>query len=95
LLWNQLAINDLIVYANEVKSNFTIPYCDVLVFTSPLNVKAYFQKYPLKSKQKIIAIGKTTEKTLQQLGIKNSIIAEKPSEQALAKAVHAILKIEN
>ena len=95
LLRTQLAVNDLIVYENEVKANFTIPYCDVLVFTSPLNAKAYFQKYPLKTKQKIIAIGKTTEKTLQQLGIKNSLIAAKPSETALAKAVQAILKIEN
>lgn len=91
LLCSQLTVNDLVVYENEVKANFTIPYCDILVFTSPLNATAYFQKYALNAKQKIIAIGKTTEKTLQQLGIKNSIIATKPSEQALANAVTQVL----
>ncbi|MFK7979374.1 MAG: uroporphyrinogen-III synthase [Saprospiraceae bacterium] len=96
LLDSQLEVNDLIVYKNEVKANFAIPYCGILVFTSPLNATTYFQKYPINPKQKTIAIGKTTEKTLQELGIKNSIIATKPSEKALAKAVtQALLKIEN
>lgn len=96
LLAAQLTIFDLVVYENAIKPSFTIPYCDILVFTSPLNAKAYCQKYPIQTKQKIIAIGKTTETALQKLGINNSIIAANPSEQALATAVkQEVLKIEN
>lgn len=96
LLRSQAKISDLIVYKNDIKITFSIPYCDILVFTSPLNAMAYFQKYPLNPKQKIIAIGKTTQKALQKLGIANSITAAKPSEQALATTVaQALLKIEN
>ncbi len=96
LLKSQLEITDLIIYENEIKSNFSIPFCAILVFTSPLNAKAYFQKYPINAKQKVIAIGTTTQQALQKLGIKNSRLATKPSEQALATAVtQTLLKIEN
>ena len=96
LLAAQLNVLDLVVYENAIKPSFSIPYCDILVFTSPLNVHAYFQKYPIQTKQKIIAIGKTTETTLKKLGLLNVIIAPQPSEKGLAEAVRQeVLKIEN
>ena len=86
-------MKDLVVYKNEIKSNFSIPTCDILAFTSPLNVKAYFQKYALQPKQKVIAIGKTTQKALQTLGIKNIVVAQQPSETGLAQSIIKLLEI--
>ena len=93
LLKKQVEVKDLVVYKNEIKNNITIPTCDVLVFTSPLNTQAYFQKYTLLPEQKVIAIGKTTQKALQVLGIKNGIVAEQSSEIGLAQSIIKLQKI--
>ena len=55
---------DLIVYDNVPKKDFDLPDFDILVFTSPLNAKAYFSKKKWKDGQKVIAIGKTTKEAL-------------------------------
>jgi len=96
LLIGQIEIFDLIVYANKLKPTFFIPYCDILVFTSPLNVVAYFQKHPIQSKQKVVAIGKTTANALEKKGLQNIIVASQPSEKGLAATVtEIVLKIKN
>lgn len=87
LLESQLIVHDLVVYENAIKRNFSIPNCDYLVFTSPLNATAYFQKYSWQSTQKIIAIGKTTANALKALGIHQLIIANTTSEKGLTEAV--------
>lgn len=91
LLQGQLEMDDLVVYDNTIKKDFNLPNCQYLVFTSPLNATAYFQKYPLKKEQKVIAIGKTTEKALTNFGIPNIVTAIQPSEKALAKTVLNLL----
>ncbi|MBK7871778.1 MAG: uroporphyrinogen-III synthase [Saprospiraceae bacterium] len=87
LLENQIIAIDLILYKNQMRTDFELPECQWLVFTSPLNAQAYFQKYPLKLEQKILAIGETTAQTLRQLGVSEILIAENPSEEALANAI--------
>ncbi|MDX1940760.1 MAG: uroporphyrinogen-III synthase [Saprospiraceae bacterium] len=87
LLENQIIAIDLVVYKNQMRTDFELPECQWLVFTSPLNAQAYFQKYPLKLGQKILAIGRTTAQTLRQLGVSEILIAENPSEEALANAI--------
>lgn len=77
---------DLVVYDNVIKTDFTIPFSEMLVFTSPLNVKAYFSKYTFEPRQKVVSIGRTTAKALDEFEITNYIIAAKPNELALAKA---------
>ncbi len=52
-------IIDLGIYSNEIKHDIDIPESDILVFTSPANVEAYFNKYDYKE-EKLFAIGKTT-----------------------------------
>lgn len=75
------------VYINEILKDFDIPYCDVLAFTSPLNVNAYYTKYPPLEQQQVVAIGHTTEKALQSKGIHKVMIAKKAGEEAMARAV--------
>lgn len=87
LIDNQIITIDLIVYNNFPKRDFNIPQMDYLFFMSPMNAKAFFQKYKLEKDQKIFAIGKTTAKALADLGIKNVIFPNKPSEKALVKVL--------
>lgn len=87
LLENKIEMVDLIVYDNQPRTDFNLPTCDWLVFTSPLNAVAYFSKYDLQKGQQIIVIGNTTAAALQQLGISNVMIAEEPSEMALAQVI--------
>lgn len=87
LLQQRIIISDLVVYKNEPILDFEIPFCDILVFTSPLNTNTYLKKYPIHPKQKIIAIGKTTENALKDAGLQQIIVADHPSEEQLAKAV--------
>lgn len=91
VLKNEIDSYDLVVYRNNTRSDFELPFCDILVFTSPLNTIAYFKKYSLQPKQKVVAIGKTTQQTLYELGIINCYVAAKPSEKEMAKVVNAIL----
>lgn len=62
----------------------------VLAFTSPMNAEAYFSKHPLLPGQCVAAIGGSTDRTLQQLGIKEVAIAAEPTEFGLAEAVLTI-----
>lgn len=78
---------DLVVYENRPKSKISIPDVDILVFTSPMNARIYFENYDLKSTQKVISIGNTTANELQKIGVKNFVIAKNPSEKGLAEAV--------
>ncbi len=81
---NDIEICDLVVYSNRVKSNFKIPTCDILVFTSPKNAQTYCKKYTIEAHQVIVAIGKTTGKALEELGYKHYRLASNPDEVSLA-----------
>lgn len=91
LIADEIMVRNLIVYQNRIKQHFELPIADILVFTSPLNVRAYFSKYPYQKHQKIISIGKVTTKALEQQGIQQIIMATMPSEQALAMTCLQIL----
>jgi uroporphyrinogen-III synthase len=77
-------IADLIVYKNVPLSDFSVPKCDILVFTSSLNAKTYCEKYQIEKTQKIIAIGKTTAKTLQSMNYHNVHLPFSADEVSLA-----------
>lgn len=87
LLKGKIEVLDIVVYQNIPRNDFQIPECNWLVFTSPLNAEAYFQRYSVKAGQKIIAIGETTEGALRTIGLEKIYISESPSEEALANAI--------
>ena len=78
---------ELVVYETFQKRNITVEDSDIVVFTSPSNVEAYFGNLKLNASQKIIAIGKSTEKKLNEYGITNCILPESLGELGLAEAV--------
>lgn len=77
-------VHPLPVYNNKPLVQFDIPVCDLLVFTSPMNVQTYFGKYEWQPHQKIIAIGKTTGEALTTLGITDYKLPYAPDEVSLA-----------
>jgi len=87
LLKEKIRVSDLIVYDNKIKKDFHIPYCDYLVFTSPLNAAAYYQQYAIDKRQKVIAIGNTTANALVKLGVQEIEVAERPTEKEMSKKV--------
>jgi len=84
---NQLISFPLVVYDNFPKTDITASLANFLVFTSPLNVKAYFDQFTLAKNQKIIVIGKTTGDALRAYGIDKFLVAKTPSEEGLAEMI--------
>lgn len=66
---------DLIVYDSIKKNQEAVPPVDILVFTSPSNVEAFFEKNSIQPTQKIVAMGDATANTLKERHI---VINKKP-----------------
>lgn len=62
---------------------------DVLIFTSPSNVEAYFKENLLTPGQKIISIGISTGKKLDEMGL-DYVLPFSPDEVGLAEAVFGL-----
>lgn len=62
---------NLYTYKTSLRDDFEIPYTDIVIFTSPSNVEAYFAKYKIDERQRVIAMGNATRFRLSEFGIKN------------------------
>lgn len=74
---------NLYTYKTMIRSDFDIPYTDVLIFTSPSNVNAYYSKYRIDIRQLVIAMGSTTKYHLSGYGIKNVLTPDSFDEEGL------------
>jgi len=90
IIENEINAIDVLVYENRKIRDFSVNDAAVLVFTSPMNVEAYFEKYELEKNQKLVAIGDTTATKLTEMGFDNVKIASEPNEVALAEVVLTI-----
>ena len=81
---------DLVVYETVKKENLVLPEVEIVVFTSPSNVDSYFEKGKISAHQKVIAIGKSTEKALMEKGIEKCVLPVSFDEVGLAEAVFGI-----
>jgi hydroxymethylbilane synthase len=82
-------IIDLPVYETVPLKSVPESDAEILVFTSPSNAETYFTENLLGQDQKVIAIGKSTGKKLDELGIKYTL-PYTPDETGLAEAVFGI-----
>jgi len=80
---------DLPIYETVVEDDIDQTYADVLIFTSPSNVDAYFTDNLLDPGQQVIAIGNSTGKKFDEMGVKY-ILPYSPDEIGLAEAVFGI-----
>jgi len=79
-------IIDLTVYETILEDNVQSSGAEIMVFTSPSNVEAYFVDNLLDPDQKIIAIGVSTGKKLDEIGVRYTL-PYSPDEVGLAEAV--------
>ncbi|MEL7020121.1 MAG: uroporphyrinogen-III synthase [Bacteroidota bacterium] len=93
-LQQDIEVVDLVIYDNQIRQDIALPRADILVFTSPLNAKAYFQYRPYATGQQLVAIGTTTADALRQLGMSDVHVAATPSELGLADAVLKLLSTD-
>jgi len=82
-------IIDLPVYETRIDESVEGSGADVLIFTSPTNVEAYFKDNLVEPGQQIISIGKSTGKKLEEMGL-SYILPFSPDELGLAEAVFGI-----
>jgi uroporphyrinogen-III synthase len=82
---------NLFVYKTTVKTDFEIPTADVLVFTSPSNVKAYFAKYQYYPQQIVVGIGSTTAAALRTAGVKQVSLPKSFTEEGLLEILQSLL----
>jgi len=80
---------DLPVYETVLEDNAEASAAEVLIFTSPSNVEAYFVDNLLDVGQQVIAIGKSTGKKLEEIGVKYTLPFS-PDEVGLAEAVFGL-----
>lgn len=80
-------VYNLYTYKTIIKNDFELPYTDVVIFTSPSNVKAYFSKYRLDSRQLVLAMGTSTKYKLSEYGFRDVLIPEEFSEKGLCELV--------
>ena len=81
---------DLPVYETIIEEDVAQTNAEVLIFTSPSNVEAYFADNLLDPYQKVIAIGRSTGRKLEELGVSKYILPFSPDEVGLAEAVFGI-----
>lgn len=85
-LFEDTKVIDLPVYATVLEEDVEASGADVLVFTSPSNVDAYFAGNLLDPYQKVVAIGKSTGKKFDEMGVRYTL-PYSPDEVGLAEAV--------
>ncbi|NNL92279.1 MAG: hypothetical protein HKO66_08615 [Saprospiraceae bacterium] len=74
------------IYDNKIINNIEVPKCNLLVFTSPLNVQAWFSNYKIAD-EVIFAIGKTTAEAIQKYTTSKIIYCQHPSMENLYENV--------
>ncbi len=82
--------DDLEVYSNDPKIKFELPNCDILIFTSPLNVRTYYSMYHDRGEQ-VLAIGSTTFKAIFECIHRKVKYPETASEYSLYNLVKSCL----
>ncbi len=80
---------DLPVYETVLEDDAEASAAEVLIFTSPSNVEAYFANNLLDVGQQVIAIGKSTGKKLDEIGV-GYTLPFSPDETGLAEAVFGL-----
>jgi hydroxymethylbilane synthase len=88
-LSQETQITDLTIYETILVDDVDQSFADVLVFTSPSNVEAYFVDNLLEPGQKVVAIGASTGKKFDELNVPY-ILPSSPDEIGLAEAVFGI-----
>lgn len=86
-------IIELPVYETVIVDKVSASSAEVLIFTSPTNVTAYFKDNLVEPHQRIISIGKSTGKKLEEVGL-DYALPYSPDELGLAEAVFGMSRVK-
>ncbi|MBK9543950.1 MAG: hydroxymethylbilane synthase [Bacteroidetes bacterium] len=78
---------DLVVYETKKKNEGAAPEADMIVFTSPSNVEAWFERFRIHPGQKVIAMGDATANALRQFGVKQLTKPDAFDDAGIVRAV--------
>lgn len=78
---------DLNVYETLKKNDGEMPVADIVVFTSPSNVEAWFEHYSFSKTQKAVAMGDATANALRQFRVIPASQPDTFDDTGLARAV--------
>lgn len=81
---------DLVVYETLKKNSEEIPQSEIVVFTSPSNVEAYFEKNKINSNQKVVAMGEATGSALKKFGVNKYSLPDSFDDAGLVRAVFGL-----
>jgi single-stranded DNA-specific DHH superfamily exonuclease len=81
---------NLEVYATLKHSEVIEEGHTILVFTSPSNVEAFFEKNRISAGQKVVAMGDATGAALQKMKVKNFLLPKSFGDLGLVQAVLAL-----
>lgn len=82
-------IIDMPIYETVIEEEVDKSNADVLIFTSPSNVEAYFRENLVDPGQKIICIGNSTASAIAEMGLKYTL-PYSPDEIGLAEAIFGL-----
>ena len=78
---------DLVVYETIKMNTGTAPQADILVFTSPSNVDAWFEVFKISKSQHVVAIGDATANALRQHSVIMLSKTDSFDEAGMARAI--------
>lgn len=82
-----IVVKELIVYNNYGKSQVEIPHVDIVLLTSPMNARVFFNKYREVGHPMIISIGRSTASEVVKYTNEPVIIADQPTEESMMDAI--------
>jgi uroporphyrinogen-III synthase len=81
---------DLAVYETIKRENEAVPAAEIMVFTSPSNVEAFFEKHTISARQAVVAMGEATAAALREHRILHPGMPDMFDEAGLARAVFSV-----
>jgi hydroxymethylbilane synthase len=81
---------DINVYETIEHSDSQLPQSDILIFTSPSNVNAFFKSNTVEPHHKIIAMGGATEAELRKHGVRKCSLPNSFDDLGILQAVYKI-----
>ena len=81
---------DINVYETIEHSATSLPSADIIIFTSPSNVNAFFKVNKIEEHHKIIAMGGATEAELRKHGVRKCTLPKSFDDLGILQAVYKI-----
>ena len=81
---------DLVAYHSVENVSVKVPNTEIVVLTSPSNAILYFRHHPATTDKVYVAMGNSTSKKLEELGVSNFILPWNSSVIALVDAIQSI-----